>query len=654
MGLYDNIKAENSQYVPQFIGSNYEEISKGAAVLDKRYRDNKDYADKIAIMSAQDQYLAKDKALKDKMTQSIYGEIDKIAGSEGNFENSSAAVSQIAKGFFTNQERMAGIENFKLAEQDRQMEAQGFDLNFGDNREDFSTIDPTTQQPRRFNLNRQKQLDQAGRMQSLVKGIASDGYLIKPNGVKVKVDDDVVTFLKTGYGDQVTRAKASKVVDELIPSYMQSQEGVQDVKILKELRGVTDDNAVAQDIRNRFMGIASPQVGSRVVGHYNAWDPSDYGGKKATMTDVISGTSPSAPMLNSYNKDITDPTDPGVEKDGDKYYQYTDLKGNPLKITQDDLTISIGGEMVDNPTLYDKDGKPLYQRKEINQAEAEKAGNAQFDYIKGAIPEAAGYFKDYKEYRAARKAAAANNANVVVQGTVVQPKQKEIYTDVVEGMRASVPVVLSGNSGPARTINEWAEELGVTAEDIKLEPVRVHTKSPSSDIEGGAIEVQVRIKDRATVQTAFMPLTNEYAAANKFVDETYKNSQFSGEDKYTQDQPFGADNNYEDNPEVPMPDGTVGKLTHYTVTVPKKNFKAGKESPYKTYVFPGVAVFDANGNFKGYNYDKDSKGKPLKYDIATWESKMQPITATRLQNVVNSGAAYNKDDITKFIPEDAN
>jgi hypothetical protein len=649
--LYDAVKAENSSYVPQFVGSNYQELNQAAQTLDKRFRDNKDYSDKIAIMMANDQYLANDKGLKDRMAQSIYGSIDKIASSDKNFENSSAAVSQIARDYFTNQERIAALDNFKLAEQDKQMEMQGYSLNFGDDRNNFTTVDPTTGQPRRFNLQREKQLDQSKKMQELLGRVASDGYLVKPTGERIKIDQDIQTFIKTGYGDTVTRKKLDRLVTDLVPAYMQTDEGRQDVKILSNLKGVKDEAVINRDIADRFKALAYPQAGSNVVGQYRDFDSGD---KKNTAAAFHAGTTPGAPVVNEASTYIPDPEeDTNIEKDNGVPFYYTDLDGKPLlnkdgsPVRTHQLSENAGGELVPNPQFHDKAGKPLYQAKKLDSNEINQQYTNQFNYVKDNVPDAAkGYFKNVEEYRESYKEATKNNKQIAPSGVIIQPEQQDSYKTIVEGMRGSVPVVLAGDSSPARTIDEWAESLNVAAEDIQLIPTKAHYKTPSNQIEGGAIEVQIKIKGRPKTETAYMPLNDQFGQATKIIDSTYKGSVYSGVDKFTKEKPYGAEEGFIDNPAIPLPDGTTGYLTHYTVTVPKKKgtYKPGKDLAFDAYVYQGLVRMGPDGQVVT-EFEKRPRS------IKNWEAGMQEVVAGQLGSMINSGQTVNVKDAKDVLPE---
>lgn len=655
--LYDAVKTENSSYVPQYVGSTYNELNQAAATLDKRWRDNKDYSDKVAMAMANDQYLENDKGIKDKMAQSIYGSIDKIASSDQNFENSTAAVSQMARDYFTNQDRIQALENFKLTEEDRKLEAQGHSLNFGDNRNNFATVDPDTGQARRFKVDRQKQLDQSKKMQDLLGRVASDGYLLNPKGEKIKIDDDVQTFIKTGYGDSVTRKKLDGLVENLIPAYMQTDEGRQDVRIMSDLNGIKDPNAQNASIVQRFKALAYPQAGSHVVGSYRDFDSGD--GANKTTASFMAGTAPGTPITNSVAKPMLDPTEDGkFEKalgaDGtQKPFIYTDLKGNPLTkadgnpVYTHDLTENAGGELLPNPKYHDAKGNPLYQKKELNAAEIDKQFTSQLDYIKNNAPDdrVKNYYRDAKEYKAAYKEAAKNNQQVAPSGVVVQPEQQGTYKAIVEGMRSSVPVTLAGDNGPAKTIDEWADKLGVAAEDITMIPVRTHYKTPSSDLQGGAIEVQIRIKGKSKTETAYMPLNDQFSQATKIIDDTYKGSVYSGQDNYTQAKPYGMDDNFSGNPAITTKDGKQAYLTHYTVTLPKKpgTYTAGKDLPFDTYVYQGLAV--PNGDSYDLKFDKKPRS------IKNWEAGMQDVVAGQLGQMINSGQTVNVKDAKESLPE---
>jgi hypothetical protein len=656
MGLYDNIKAENSQYVPQFIGSNYEEISKGAAVLDKRYRDNKDYADKIAMLAAQDQYREKDKALKDKMTQSIYGDIDKIAGSEGNFENSSAAVSQIAKGYFTNQERLAAVENFKLTEKDKELEMQGYGLNFGDNREDFTTIDPLTQQPRRFNVNRQKQYDYDKKMQEILGKVNPDAGVTGPTGEKITFDEQERNLIKSGQWQRISPQKLTRLVDALLPNYKQSQEGLQDLQkmtkldgfsndvfSIKDAKGVRQTTAVDENMRQRFMALAMPQAFNA---NHQRWD--DYGETAAQKAQLqyknywTGSAEGSVDTNDSYVAKDHDTTDKEIYKKNEDgtYTYYVNKQGEkvPLAFRSREVGMSASG-LTGNPNA--EESAKQFTAITVDGAEMERdLGNLHENSTNlsaediTAVPELKGIkFNNQEDFRAAVANADKNHQKIAPRQKQLTEQQRKNYNDVINASLGSTNIKIPGQEGSIN-LSTLAGMAGVDPSKVELVADKVSYSSPKSDTPGGFIEARVVVKEakkEGYPTTVIVPLNEQFTAVASNIDHLYKNSYYAGKDAYSLESPYF--------PDQLAPDANGNQLGFYTRTVvlPKSQQKAG-QSGYRTIVYPVIKRQNSYGGSDIVPFDKPKS-------ISAWEEEMIKMLTPKLDFAVNSGQTISEDDI---------
>lgn len=651
-GLYDAIKAENSSYVPQFVGSTYEDLNKASAVLDKRYRENKDYADKLAIMAANEQYLDNDKAIKDKVTQSLYGSIDKIASSDQNFENSTAAVSQLAKDYLGNQERIAALKNYSLAQKEREMEMQGYDLNFGDSRDKFTTIDPETQQIRNFNLNRQKRGDYSQRMQGLLGKVADDGYTTGPTGEKIEFDNYERYLIKSGQVNLLAKDKLNRLIENLLPAYKASSEGAQDIRRLKEIEGISSDpitvpifdkkgkqistrqtTGVDEDIRQRFRSLGAPQAFTKTA---MRWD--DFGipvqDQRANTGTAYTGNNPGSVTDNSSLKPVhlMEDGDEYTEKEGGEYVQYINKQtGQPLKRESNPLYSSVTDEGTGSDIQYLREN---YDRVVINAATAEKELNDNYTKASNYFPDS---YKDYNEYKESYKSAVKNHAKVTPNGNAILGDMAERYDNYINRSVATSPLYFKGGSDMVKGLEGLAEKIGTSPSNIKLKAINTFYDSPKADLPGGYIEAKIEVDDSKVKNhptSVFIPLNDQFTALAQPIDHLYKNSFYAGRDVYTEDNPYIPSIGGE-----PMRNKRGEVLTFHTVTVPipKAQQKEGQPG-FKTLVFPGKITPNGSG------------GQDLMWDenpmtIGQWKQFMVGALSPLFKNALNTGQTFNAKDV---------
>lgn len=270
-GLYDRASFANSQFVPQFVGSNYEELKDLGQTLQDRYLQNRSVVDQVEMALAQDTFAQNDEHLRKELSTKLRSQIDDIVSSDKNFENSTAKVSQIVKDYVTNEGRLKAIDNYKRIEEFKKMQTQlgASQVNFGDDPNTFTSYDPETQNYRTFRNELQRREDTASKMQQLLGRVAVDGFYTDAKGEQVQVTPDIkATLIAWQKGEKVSPNKIKDVVEQLLPSYLNTVEGKQDLRILQELEPPRDleGNPInpIDDIRSRFVGIGAPQIFSNV------------------------------------------------------------------------------------------------------------------------------------------------------------------------------------------------------------------------------------------------------------------------------------------------------------------------------------------------------------------------------------------------------
>lgn len=663
--LYDNVHAVNSEYVPKFVGSAYNELSSAAKALDTRYRDNKEYSDKIAIMQANEQYLEADNHIKESMRDQIYGSISKIAGSDDNFENSTAAVSQLARDYFTNQNRIAALDNFKRVEEAKQLRNKlgANAINFGDDPDSFSTLDPATGQARRFNNAIEERADYSKKMQDLLGRVAADGFVTSPTGQKIMIDDTERNLIRSGQTHLISKTKLNRLVDGLLYTYKSSNEGKQDVRRLTQLGNVPtetiqvpihDDrgkvigqrqtNQVDEDIRSRFRSVAYPQAFTQ---NMQKWD--DFGltkaelAKQAVQSNNYSPTSPGSVTDNTTFTPVSDPEDDEfVQKlDDDTYVEYYD-KATGQKVKKDDIEPSYSGPQLkgnkdsasreEQVSKYNQGSNP-YTIKLVNGQEA----NGQLQALYNQAVNNGLKYKDFNEFKESYRGAVKNHQKITPTGNIIQPDQAGIYKDLANRLSANSPLFFKEGDKPVSSLENFAKELDVSPSDIELEPISTYFDSPRKDLPGGYIEAKVKVKGDKGVKnhptTVFMPMGDQFAGLAETVDDLYKNSFYQGSDTYTIEKPKLATVGGQ-----PMMNKQGEQLAFYTTTLPlpKSQQQAGKPG-FKTVVHSMKVVPNNSGG-----YDIIPSGEDM--SIGQWKQNMIKAISPLFKDALNSGQTFNRKD----------
>lgn len=289
--LYDLAKNSNSKFVPQYIGSEAAELQQVGDTLDQRYRRNKDLTDKINVLAAQTRVRDVDQAVKEARINQVRQDIEGIASSPENFENSTIAAQNIAQGFFTDQQLNDAQENFR-----REQEYKEF-LKKNPGAVVFASGDPTQQSTvdaegnsRLIDFNAQQNLDKNKKFKEIIGKVAADGYTYI-NGRKVQLDPkeiaSIIGGIQTGKIQNVSKEKVDGLIELALGQYETSAEGLQHVAQIEtpnninqwtargrqeteipvtekgKLLGTIKSNSTRDAIRDEFKSSIYPQIFSQ-------------------------------------------------------------------------------------------------------------------------------------------------------------------------------------------------------------------------------------------------------------------------------------------------------------------------------------------------------------------------------------------------------
>ena len=639
--LYRNIKFENSNYIPQFVGSNFDTLKATADALDTRYRENRAMTDKIAIAAANDMVLAADEPLKQARVAAINNTLSEVAASPENFENSSAIVNKMARDYLTDQDRLFSLENYKRAEQAKQLErTYGAEaLNFGDKADQFSTVHPETGQRRLFNVGVEKRADYSGKMQQLLGKVADDGYTTSPTGQTIRFNESERNLIKSGQVNLLSPQKVNALVEGLIPSYRNSAEGTQDIRRLTGLEGIQETpievpmydkkgkvigkretTALEEDIRQRFRAVAAPQVFQK---NFQKWD--DFGIPAAKGAgDIDPNDIPYTPTRvgsPKQNPSLINPTEAGEARYDPKTNKWYKDKLKPY-------TSPLGPSL---ESVAEEVPAPAETQKQYEHV----VNNATPRQKKLIEQQGKSYtFKDHVE----RRKEAANKAKEVVEsGDALTKDTRPIYQDFLDSDGLNAPAILEGESEP-KTLKEIINnDLDLDSKDkVEVIPTLLNRASPNPKM-GANLEAIIKVNGRP-VKGVVVRLSDQVDAASAEMNDILQNSYYAGQDKYTPDTPFVS------SQRDVRPDGVYVPV-YYTTTVENPSGKY----PFDTEIHVGEAKLvgeDENGPIiEGTNFnDKET------YTTQQFKTLMGTISKKQLNKVYGSGQMKDTD-LKTFVPK---
>ncbi len=212
------------------------------------------------------------------------------------------------------------------------------------------------------------------------------------------------------------------------------------------------------------------------------------------------------------------------------------------------------------------------------------------------------------EYISSFNKAIKDNRNITLAGVQIQPKQAEVYQQLLNNSKASA---LYNVAGEQLTLNQLATKYSVKPEEIEVTPSLIHYDSVDPNLKGGNMEVTLHIKGKEYIP-ALTSLNDNFTAETGVISEIGQNSIYKGQDTYTEENPL----EYKDT------------FIH-TITVPKKQYAAGKELPFETT----VVVTPKNGD------------KPIKVPYSAFKEIYGSQAVQKLQKTINSNQTVAPKDL---------
>lgn len=657
-GAYSNRELPLSNYVSQFVGSNYNELKNLGDTLQERHYANKEKGDAALIALMQDRVLEGDRQKRNELARGVYGQLEDISKSDEGFENSTAAVSNIVKDLLTNEQRMKMLDNYKKAEEARQLKSKygTAALNFGDDPSNFSSVytDPNTgeEKLRDFNVAVEPIQDYSARMLQMLGNIADDGTFTTPTGVKLnlgtKLAPNEIQAIKTGNWRGVTRDKKNKIIEQILPFYKQTPEGIQHYKKLTNLDGVDDSTPIQikdnkgnvrtttqadETIRQMWQGLGENQVGGVSTANFTRYKGVEAPNPLLTPTTPGSTATNSSAKIVEPNK-IYDKT--YTEEHNGKYYQWVDKATNepiPLSKYRDVVKGATGTVSFDIKSYKDFTSK--YEQREVSPQEIETEIADRFNYLADNVPtEVLRRFgvNGYNNYKNALISAQETMKEVTPTGYTIAPQMADKYDDVVNRNLASTGLMVDGE---LMSLTEFSDKYGIDPSQVKVKVSNIHYDSPNRNI-SGYMDARVEpIKDTKLPANVSVPVFDQLAEISEPINHLLQNSLYQGTDTYTPETPYVPDPTK--FPEFVSSDGTTQRV-FYTITLPKKTNEQGKDYRFDTYIIPGDMYVNERG-LPQFEYYRNSAMTPAQY-----REYMLSKTGSRLNTILLSGQTVSPKD----------
>lgn len=619
--LYDNARQANSRFVPKFIGSERETLKDVADTLDARYRSNRDLSDRLAIQMANDRYHQADQHIGDELYNKFSGLIDEVASSDANFENSTGIISQAAREYGTNQDRIAALENAKRFEQYQAAKAE-----LGAEAVDFTPEYKGVRNPdgtiNRFRPDLQKKLDYDKQKEQYFNQIEAD--LTQKGYTQDEINKE---FLRSAITGGISNTKINNYIDKAFTRYRGTAEYAQEKRVLEQ-RGIIGEDA-DKEIRKSLLATGLERVHNITKQDLQRHSEAYLKGIYTPSTDVpFTPSVPGAAKVNTVFTPLEDEqtilSDPSVFKNAGtgKYYRRVPIDIHGRELSKEQLDNSPG-------LLYSEKAVEFVPNKKGTVGTAEY----QYDYLTNNMSErqkqlvkqrvgnkswtAEDFAKDHAEFGKTAK-------QVVESGEQLTDNNTPIYQNYLRGAGLNAPTILEGETEP-KTLKEIL--AGLDGEKIEVVPALLNRTSPNNKL-GANIEGTIYVDGKPT-KSFSTKLSDQFDAASTELDDIFKNSLYKGSDTYTKDKPKVSSQFFQ-------AEGKTYTPVYYTTTVP-----VGGEYPFDTEIHVGVA--EVQGTINGRPILGDISYPGESYTAAEFKAKQTEISRRKLQNVYASGQMTDTD-----------
>lgn len=619
--LYNQVKSANSRFVPQFIGSNAEELKNVGDTLDQRYRGNRDLSDKLAIELANDEVHPLDQHIIDKLHSSLYNTLDEVASSKENFENSTGIIAGEAKKIFTDKGRIAALNNHKKYQEYLDLKSKA-----GRDAVDFTPAFTGSFNAdgsiNHFQHRLEKRLDYDKQKEQYFNQMEA--------GLTEKYGKDVAQgMLKSITSGGIPDSRITNYLNSAFNRHKGTAEYSQEAELIKQEAGNKGidlpQSAIDEGIKQSILDVGRERVyGIHKEDLHNI--PEWAGKGSAVNENPYGGTDIGVPILNAFTP-LQSTKEQGVTKDVNGKY----FKTSP------------GSQLTGTDTW----GNPHYEPKieEVDPTNPNKEGTTanQLAYINKSF----GTNISHDQYETAYENA-KNNMKLLAPKTYdIAPEKRGEEDAKLKGDIFAKPILVSGTG----------QLTSAGANDFPLDKskgLKVYSRSivpvvGNPNFKGGGMEVTIVSEKDGKSINAVVPINNEFTKGTEVLGDIAANSINQGYDSP----------NYKKGKETSIP-GNNHQFVINTITSPKEllgePYQPGEGHPNKTVVRMGVKLPKSGG----ISHNPDDVDNPfLKALIShayTYEDYStiyyEYLKTGPFKNLLGTGKTEAALDLKHFVPED--
>lgn len=634
--LYDSVRRSNSKYIPQFIGSNFENLKSAADTLDTRYRQNKDLSDRLAIQMANDRYLEQDQHIGDTLHKNMSQTIDEVAKSDENFENSTGIIQNLVRDYSSDRNRIAALDNSKRYEQYLNAKDQ-----LGSEGVDFTKAFKGTVNPdgttNRFQGRVEKRLDYDKQKEQYFNQIEDN--LINAGFTQDQINTE---FLKSTTTGGISDPRIRKYADEAFKRHKTTAEYKQEKELIQHNDPSVSDIKADEMIKRSIISTGLERVHNLRKEDLERHSESFLNTQKSVNENPYGGTDVGSSVLNKFKK-LSTSNDLAIT---DTEEVYTDKENNPIDLGsgavartyrkyQDNKGNWFKAPLVSDGKSYTIDKNLAKSIPNPNDPKIEGTAANQLDYINKSlgltIP-----LKDYED----QYEQASNNMKILTPKVYnIEDNMRSKYDAELKSDIFRKPILIEGKEKSLR-VNDKDFPLD-KSKGLEVLSSKIVPNVGNENFKGGGMDITIISKATGESVNAIIPINNEFTKATEVLGDLSKNSINQGYDSPE----------YKKGKEIKIY-GSKYPFVVKTVTAPKsffgEQYQQGEGHPNQTIVKLGVKLPSGT-----VSYNKDDIDNPLLKALVSNPYSLDDFSdiyyeylrTTPLKNVLGAGKAEASKDI---------
>lgn len=248
-------------YVKPYVPLPLKEIAEASTDLRNQYDANLANMNSLDLAMRQIKTLKADEATKQDLSKKIQNTINEIGKSDGRWEFKGQKITELAKTVQGDENLQAIMQSYQNAEDERklfqQLNAQGKAIRFrpSDTHSTIITNPDGTVTRNIYTGDTQQKLDYRQRMEAFFNDMKAESMKSRVKGVGETVDEATGNIYSVDRMNMTQGISKSRIKEQAVKSldtYLQTNEGVQQFRVLTELNGLSKDDARKQ-ILNEFI-----------------------------------------------------------------------------------------------------------------------------------------------------------------------------------------------------------------------------------------------------------------------------------------------------------------------------------------------------------------------------------------------------------------